>query len=135
MTRSRVVVVDDLRPMLDAVTALLRDAFDIVGTACDGQAALQSILALQPSLVVMDISMPRMSGVEVARELNTRASKAKIVFLTGHHDPAILEACVEVGGLAYVLKDSMDRDLIFALHEAVAGRSFVSQFASPRNPR
>lgn len=135
MTQSRVMVVDDHRPMLDAVTVLLRDTFDIVGTACDGRAALQSILTLQPNLVVMDISMPGMNGVEVARELNARASKAKVVFLTGHHDPAILEVCVEVGGLGYVLKDSMDRDLIFALNEALVGRSFVSQSASAKTPR
>ena len=69
MTRSRVLVADDLTLMLDAVTALLKESFDVVGKVSNGRAALKAILTLEPDLVVMDVSMPGMSGIEVAREL------------------------------------------------------------------
>ncbi len=135
MTRSRVLVADDLTLMLDAVTALLKESFDVVGKVSNGRAALKAILTLEPDLVVMDVSMPGMSGIEVARELGARIGKLRIVFLTGHRDLAILAACFEVGGLAFVLKDSMDTDLIPALNEALAGRTFVSRFTSSGYPK
>lgn len=135
MTLSRVVIADDLNLVLDAVTALLRESFDVVATVSNGRTALKTILALDPDIAVLDVSMPEMNGVAVGRELKKRVSHAKIVFLTGHEDPAILESCQEAGGLGYVLKGSMDRDLITAMNEALAGRTFVSQFSSRRDKR
>ncbi len=130
MKRSRVLVADDLDLMLLAISALLRGSFDVVATVSNGRAALKAILSLEPDLVVLDVSMPEMNGLAVARELKKRANKARIVYLTGHQDPAILESCLDVGGLAYVLKESMNTDLIPAIHEALAGRTFVSTFSA-----
>jgi DNA-binding NarL/FixJ family response regulator len=84
-------------------------------------------LKLQPDLVVLDISMPLMSGIEVAQELTRRSSKAKIVFLTVHEDADILKACLAAGGLAYVLKVFMEADLVPAMNEALAGHVFTSR--------
>lgn len=112
--------------MLSAVAALLRDSFDIVGMVSDGQAALDAILTLKPDLAVMDISMPIMSGMEVARELKSRANKTKIVFLTVHEDPDIIATCLSAGALGYVVKEVMNSDLILGMNEALAGRAFVS---------
>ena len=112
--------------MLSAVAALLRDSFDIVGMVSDGQAALDAILTLKPDLAVMDISMPIMSGIEVARELKSRANKTKIVFLTVHEDSDIIATCLSAGALGYVVKEVMNGDLILAMNEALAGRVFVS---------
>lgn len=112
--------------MLSAVAALLRDSFDIVGMVSDGQAALDAILTLKPDLAVMDISMPIMSGIEVARELKSRANKTKIVFLTVHEDPDIIATCLSAGALGYVVKEVMNSDLILGMNEALAGRVFVS---------
>jgi DNA-binding NarL/FixJ family response regulator len=127
MTRKRVVVADDLAPVLSAVAALLRESFDVVGMVSDGRAALDATLKLQPDLVVLDISMPLMSGIEVAQELTRRSSKAKIVFLTVHEDADILKACLAAGGLAYVLKVFMEDDLVPAMNEALAGHVFTSR--------
>ena len=108
-------------------------SFDIVGKACDGTTALEAILTLDPDVAVLDISMPGMSGIEVARELRSRGTKAKIVFLTVHEDPDILATCIAAGGLGYVVKVLMETDLIPAMNEALAGREFVSRFPSQQD--
>lgn len=130
MTRTRVVVAEDLSPVLDTVAALLRDSFDVVGMVSDGRAALEATLELEPDLVVLDISMPAMSGIEVAQELKKRGNKVKIVFLTVHEDSDILRTCRAAGGLGYVVKLLMDTDLIPAMNAALAGRTFTSCFPS-----
>ena len=130
MTRKRVLVVDDLTEVLSAVAALLRDSFLIVGMVSDGRTALEAILKLEPDLVVLDISMPGMTGIEVARELKSRGNKTKIVFLTVHEDSDIIATCLSVGALGYVLKALMDSDSIPAMNEALAGRAFVSRLSS-----
>jgi DNA-binding NarL/FixJ family response regulator len=133
MTLKRVLVADDLTPVLGAVAELLRGTFEVVGMVSDGRAALEAVLTLDPDLAVLDISMPGMSGIDVARELNRRGSKARIVFLTVHEDTDILETCFSAGGLGYVVKVSMDTDLIPAMYEALAGRVFISRFPSQQN--
>lgn len=130
MTRGRVLVADDLPPVLSLVVTLLEDSFEIVGTVSDGDAALEGALALGPDLVILDISMPGMSGIEVARELKRRGNKAKIVFLTVHQDSDILATCLAAGGLGYVLKALMDTDLIPAMKDALKGHVFISRLSS-----
>jgi len=131
MTGRRVLLADDLTPVLSTVANLLKKSFDVVGMVTDGQTALDSTLALKPDLVVLDISMPGMSGIEVARELRRRECKSKIVFLTVHQDSDILATCLAAGGLGYVVKVLMATDLIPALNEALADRVFVSRFSLP----
>jgi DNA-binding NarL/FixJ family response regulator len=130
MTRVRVLVADDLAAMQNAVADLLGSSFDVVATVSDGKAALDGVLALQPDLVVLDISMPGMNGLEVARELKKRSSTARIVFLTVQEDSGIIAACLSAGALGYVMKALMDSDLVPAMNEALAGRVFVSRLSS-----
>jgi DNA-binding NarL/FixJ family response regulator len=129
-TKKRVLLADDLTSVLTTVTALLPDSFNIVGTVSDGQAALDAILELKPDLVILDISMPGINGLEVARELKSRASPTKIVFLTVHEDSGIIAACLSAGALGYVVKALMDSDLVPAMNDAFAGRVFVSRLPS-----
>jgi DNA-binding NarL/FixJ family response regulator len=133
MIHKRVLLADDLAPVLNAVAAMLREDFEIVGMVSDGQAALDATLALEPDLVVLDISMPGMSGIAVARELKKHGSNTKIVFLTVHEDSDILATCLAVGGLGYVVKVLMETDLIPAINDALLGRPFVSRFPSPQD--
>jgi DNA-binding NarL/FixJ family response regulator len=135
MSLKRVLVADDIASVLNAVAGLLRGSFDVVGLVPDGRAAIQESLKLEPDLVVLDISMPEMSGIEVARELKKHHCKAQIVFLTVHKDPDILATSLAAGGLGYVLKVFMDTDLIPAMNEALAGRVFVSRFSSQQETR
>ena len=130
MIGGRVLLADDLLPVLNAVAQLVGKSFEIVGMVSDGPTALRATLALQPDLVVLDISMPGMSGIEVARELRRVHNKAKVVFLTVHEDADILATCQEAGGLGYVVKVLMETDLIPAMKDALHGREFVSRFPS-----
>jgi DNA-binding NarL/FixJ family response regulator len=129
MSLRRVVLADDLALVLSTVSALLRESFDIVAMVSDGPTALEAILKLEPELAVLDISMPGMSGIDVAREVKRHATKTKIVFLTVHEDADILATCLSVGGLGYVVKVCMNNDLIPAIHAALGGRVFVSRFS------
>jgi DNA-binding NarL/FixJ family response regulator len=131
MARRRVLLADDLAQVLSAVAALLEKQFEIVAMVSDGTAALERTMALSPDLVVLDISMPGMSGIEVARQLKRRGSSAKVVFLTVHEDSDILAACLAAGGLGYVVKLLMQTDLVLAMNDALADRPFVSRFSSP----
>jgi DNA-binding NarL/FixJ family response regulator len=133
MAGRRVLLADDLPPVLSAVAKLLQESFEVVGMVGDGHAALASALALKPDLAILDISMPGMSGIEVARELRKRECKTKIVFLTVHQDSDILATCLAAGGLGYVVKVLMGTDLIPAMNEALADRVFVSRFSYPRD--
>jgi DNA-binding NarL/FixJ family response regulator len=133
MTRIRVLVADDLAPVLNTVAALLRESFDVVGMVSDGREALKATMTLEPELVVLDISMPLMSGIEVAQELKRQGNKAKVVFLTVHEDLDILRACRAAGGLGYVIKVLMDTDLVPAINEALAGHLFTSRFPSQQS--
>ncbi len=128
MNGRRVVLADDLTQVVNAAAKLLHGSFEIVGVASDGTSALEAIVALDPDVAVLDISMPGMSGIEVARELRNRGARAKIVFLTVHEDTDILATCIAAGGLGYVVKVLMETDLIPAMNEALQGREFVSRF-------
>ncbi len=129
MTGKRVVLADDFSPMLKEVTKLVQGSFEIVGTAPNGKSALDMTIALKPDLVVLDVSMPGMNGIEVTRELKKHDSSAKIVFLTVHEDSNILATCLAVGGLGYVDKLLMHSDLIPAMNEALEGRVFISRYS------
>jgi DNA-binding NarL/FixJ family response regulator len=125
MSHKRVLLADGLEPVLSAVADLLHGSFDVIKTVSDGLNALDSILALEPH-----ISMPGMSGLEIAKELKLRGSKTKIVFLTVQEDSQIIAACLSTGALGYVVKELMDSDLILAMNEALAGRVFVSRLST-----
>jgi DNA-binding NarL/FixJ family response regulator len=130
--RIRVVVADDQPRMLEVAAELLGESFEVIDLVSDGRTALEATLKLEPDLVVLDISMPGMNGIEVARELRKNTSGARIVFLTIHEDAQILADCLAVGALGYVVKELMDSDLIPAMNEALAGRVFVSRFSSEK---
>jgi DNA-binding NarL/FixJ family response regulator len=130
MIRSRVIIADDLPPVLATVASLLEESFDVIAMEADGQTALNAAIKLEPELLVLDISMPILSGIEVAQELKRLGNQAKIVFLTVHEDADILRACRAAGGLGYVVKVRMDSDLIPAMEEALAGREFTSCFSN-----
>ena len=126
----RILIVDDFKPVQTALATLFGNSFEVVGTVSDGQAAIDAVSELKPDLVILDISMPGKSGLDVAKELKFLANPAKIVFVTVHRDNAIVAACLSVGAQGYVLKSLMDSDLMPAVNDALAGRIFVSQLSS-----
>jgi DNA-binding NarL/FixJ family response regulator len=124
--RPRVVLADDHAELIEGLRRLLEPQFDVVGTAEDGQTVLAVAKNLKPDLLVLDISMPRVGGIEAARKLRKQNPAAKIVFLSMHQDPALVEQALSTGALGYVLKVAARSDLVVALREALAGRSFIS---------
>jgi DNA-binding NarL/FixJ family response regulator len=124
-----VLIADDHFTVLESVVPMIKPFFNIVGTASDGKSAVEAEDRLHPDVVVLDISMPVMSGIDAAKQMRRRGSKARIVFLTVHEDTDILAAAKTAGGQGYVLKSRLGVDLIPAINEVLAGRDFVSQFA------
>lgn len=124
--RPRILLADDHHPVLNRVIALLKTQFEVVGSVSDGGALVREAQRLQPDVIVLDITMPILTGIEAARELHEAGSKAKLVFLTVHQDPAFARECFAEGALGYVTKSRMVTDLIPAIKEALFSRRFVS---------
>ena len=122
----RVLLVDDNEAMVARATAALRRCCLVVGSASNGRAALEAAQALKPDVIVLDISMPGMSGLDVATRLREIGSSAAIVFLTVHDEEDIIEAAKAAGAIGYVVKPRLGSDLQIAVQEARAGRPFVS---------
>jgi DNA-binding NarL/FixJ family response regulator len=122
------LLADDLPEVHEKLTQLLRHDFDIVGSAYDGEQAIEAAKTLNPDLLILDISMPLLSGIQVASRVRDLACGAKVIFLTVHEDPDYVEAAFSVGALGYVLKPRFTSDLIPAIREALQGRRFNSEF-------
>lgn len=122
----RVLLVDDNESILERASAALSPAYEIVGAVKDGPAALEAVRTLHPDVIVLDISMPGMSGLEVAGRLRRSGSTVPIVFLTIHEDEELVRAAEAVGGMGYVAKMMLPTDLVTAVSEARAGRHYVS---------
>ena len=126
MTRARILLADDHKEMRERAVSLLQEDFEVVGAVEDGRALLEAELRLQPDVCVVDISMPGICGLDAAAQLHARGSKTKIVVLTVYDDSDFLEAALKSGASAYVVKSRMTSDLCVAIHEALAGRLFIS---------
>ena len=124
--RMRVVLADDHEAVVQAAAALLVSKFEVVGTASDGPSLVECALRLEPDVVVVDISMPGYSGIEAMKRMKAAGLEAKVVFLTVHDDPDFARAALALGTAGYVVKPRMASDLIPAIQQAIAGRSFIS---------
>ena len=132
--RPRLVVADDHKLMVRAVVRLLSPEFDVVETASDGSNALKAAERLDPDAIVLDISMPDLDGIEVARRLKAAGSRAKIVFLTVHDDPDFLRVALEAGAHGDILKSRMPAELAPAIRAALRDRIFVSPVRGRADP-
>ncbi len=126
MYRPRILLADDHRAILERASDLLGASFDVVAITANGEDLIREAKRLNPDVIVADITMPIVSGIEAARELREAGSSAKFVFLTVHQHPEFLEACRSEGALGYVVKSRMYTDLIPAIEQALAGEQFVS---------
>lgn len=126
MSKVRIVVADDHAGFRELVEDMLEPTFEVIGMVCNGKALVETARRLRPDVIITDISMPILSGIEATKQLKESGSQAKVVFLTVHSDPDFVRACLNAGGCGYVVKLRMDCDLLRAVGEALAGRIFVS---------
>ena len=128
----RVLLADDSPSMLQEARRILEPEFQVVGTVDDGEAVLEATTTLKPDVLILDISMGVMNGLEAARLLTRIGSKAKIVFLTVHNDRDFVEEAFSAGAVGYVIKPRLGTDLPIAVREALMGHTFISPDLSAR---
>lgn len=130
MKRPRVMLADDHSMLLDAFEKLLEPTCDIVGKVTDGRALLEAAPNVHPDIVVLDISMPRLNGLDAGRQLKKLMPNVKLVYLTVNEDPDLAAEAFRIGASGYLLKNSAASELFNAIHEVARGRSYVTPLAT-----
>ncbi|HEX6043284.1 MAG TPA: response regulator transcription factor [Pyrinomonadaceae bacterium] len=126
MNRLRVLVAEDHAAVRLSVIRLLSKRYDVVAAVNDGRALLDAVSTMHPDVLVVDLSLPVITGIEAASILKKMDCASKIVFLTVHNDPDFVRAAQDAGALGYVLKQQMTNDLPEAIEKAFAGEQFTS---------
>ncbi len=126
MNRTRILLADDNALLIERTAAMLASSFEIVGLARDGKDLIAKALEFAPDVIVVDIIMPVMTGIEAVNELRQGGCNARFVFLTVHEESEFVRACLEEGALGYVLKSHIKAELIPAIQAAMAGELFIS---------
>ena len=126
MKKPRILLADDHKIVLEGLKSLLEPEFELVGTVEDGRALVAEAAKLRPDVIVADISMPQLNGIEAVRQIKDKDEKIKIVFLTMHPDPSYAASAFDVGASGFVLKHSAPSELITAIKEAIRGRTYIT---------
>jgi DNA-binding NarL/FixJ family response regulator len=124
--RSKVLIADDHNMVIDGLRSLLEPEYEVVGAVNDGRAVLPGVQRLQPDIVIIDISMPLLNGLDCTRQLREAGSRVKILILTMHPDATLAQEALAAGASGYLLKTSPGSELKGALREVLAGRIYVS---------
>ncbi len=117
---------DDNALMLEDIRAILAPFYEIVGTVADGRALVEAALRLRPGLIVMDITMPLLNGIDSAVQIKKSLPSMKFLFVTMHASTAYKEAAFEAGGTGYVVKSGVCEELLEAVQSVLNGRIYVS---------
>jgi DNA-binding NarL/FixJ family response regulator len=125
LNRARILLADDHPHLLEAATTLLAPHFDVIGAVRDGGSLVSEALRLKPDVIVADITMPVLSGIDAVHKLSQMGSSARLVFLTIHSEEEFMNACKAEGALGYVLKTKMKTQLIPAIRAALAGEVYM----------
>jgi len=132
MKRPRILLADDHTLMADALEHLLQADFDVVGTVSDGRALLKAAVELEPDVVVVDIAMPLLNGLDAGDQLKTLRPQIKIIYLTQNREPRVAAHAIRRRASGYLLKDSAASELRTAIREAVQGRRYISPSIAER---
>ncbi len=130
MRRPRVVVVDDHRLLRESFVKLLESTCDVVGALGDGRALLAAAPELRPDIVVLDVAMPLLNGLDAARQLKRLMPAVKVIFLTVNEDPDLAAEAFRAGASGFVLKGSAASELLQAIQDVSNGRSYVTPLAT-----
>jgi DNA-binding NarL/FixJ family response regulator len=126
MNRPRVLLADDHQIVVEGLTSLLKEEFELVGVVGDGHAMIEAARKLRPDVIVADIAMPRMNGIDAFLQLKKDIPRIKVVFLTMHHEVVYARRAIESGAAGFVLKHSAAAELIRALHSALCNKTYIT---------
>jgi DNA-binding NarL/FixJ family response regulator len=126
LSRPRVLLADDHRVVAEGLKRLLADDFELVGMVEDGRALVASAKKLQPDIVVADISMPQLNGIDAMAQMKKDNPGIKVVFLTMHQEPAYARRALEAGAAGFVVKHSAPEELVMAIQAALKGQTFIT---------
>ncbi len=132
MKKPRVLLADDHKIVLEGLRGLLSEEFDLVGEAANGQQLIERARELAPDVIVADVSMPLLNGIDAVRKMREEGGTAKVVFLTMHPDVVYATRALDAGASGYVLKHSASDELVEAIKVALRGGTYLSP--QVRNP-
>jgi len=131
----RILIVDDFEPWRSQVRSMLDGKFEIVGEAAGGLDALTKARELGANLILLDIGLPDLDGIEAGRRILDNAPGTKVIFLTANNDAEVVHTAFGVGAMGYVLKTDAGRELLTAIEAALQGERFVSRRVVPHDPK
>jgi len=126
MKRTRILLADDHTLTLEGIRAVLEPHHEVVGAVADGRALVEAALRLKPELVILDITMPLLNGIDAAVQIRKSLPGVKLLFITMHVNPAYLEAALNAGGTGYVLKSAAREELLDAIERVLSGRIYIT---------
>jgi DNA-binding NarL/FixJ family response regulator len=126
MRKPRIVLADDHAIVLEGEVGLLTESFEIVAAVSDGPSLVEATLLLKPDLIVLDVSMPLLSGIEAAYRIKASLPEVKLLFFTMHQELTYLQAAFEAGAVGYVLKSAGIKELLGAVQRVLEGQIYVS---------
>ena len=121
-----VLLADDHVVFTDGIVQLFQGRFDVVGTVADGSLLLDAVARLHPDVIVMDISMPKLSGLEALRQLKSKQDQTKVIFLTMHAEAKLAAEALRVGAKGFLVKESSGAELINAVDAVLQGRTYLT---------
>jgi DNA-binding NarL/FixJ family response regulator len=121
-----ILMADDHTMILEAFKHLLEPEFEVIGTVADGRALLSAAAALKPDVIVLDISMPLLNGLDAGRQIKKLLPSIKLIYLTVDQDPDVAAEAFRFGASGYILKNSAVSELLHAIHEGVKGRPYIT---------
>jgi|SRR5687767_2558613 len=134
MNRIRLLLADDHVMFAQGLESLLREEFELVGTAGNGEELIEATLRLNPDVILVDISMPVLNGFDAVRRIRQAGSTVKVIFLTMHDDATLLAEAFRCGASGYILKQSAGEELVNAIREVVQGNTYVSPLVTSLPP-
>ena len=126
MKRPRILLADDYAPMLEHIRAILAPHYEIAGTVADGRALVEAALRLRPDLIVSDITMPHLNGIDAAIQIKSNLPGIKLLFVSMHSSSPLVRVALEAGGTGYVLKSRVFEDLLDAVQRVLRGGIYIS---------
>ena len=129
--RLRVLIGDDNPAMLEAVTQMLKDEYQVIGALAEASAVVAQVPKLKPDILVLDISMGDMNGFEITRRLRSDYCRSKIIFLTVHEELEFIRAAFDAGASGYVFKSRMNKDLRTAINTVINEKVFLPEAPIP----